>query len=57
MGIVILIAIGIALLLVLGFFLMNRWTSSARDREKSAQLRTNRQMSSVNTETRGTGIN
>lgn len=57
MSVIILIAIGIAILLVLGFFAVNRWSSDARDREKSADLRSNRQTSSPNTESRGTGIN
>jgi hypothetical protein len=57
MSIVILIAIGIAILLVLGFFAVNRLSSDARDREKSAELRRNRQATNPNTESRGTGIN
>jgi hypothetical protein len=57
MSIVILIAIGVAILLVLGFFAVNRWSSDARDRKKSADLRNNRQTTSPNTESRGTGIN
>jgi hypothetical protein len=57
MSIVILIAIGIALLLILAFFAVNGWSSFARDREKSAALRNNRQMPGQSTESRGTGIN
>jgi hypothetical protein len=57
MSIVILIAIGIAILIVLGFFAVNRWSSPARDRQKSEQLRRNRQMTGTERESRGTGIN
>jgi predicted transporter len=57
MSIVILIAIGVAILIVLGFFAVNRWSSPARDRAKSEALRTNRQMSGTEQENRGTGIN
>lgn len=57
MSIVILIALGIALLLILLFFAVNRWSSRARDREKSAGLRSNRQMTEPEKESRGTGIN
>lgn len=57
MAIVILIAIGIAILIVLGFFAVNSWSSPSRDREKSAELRTNRQMTGAEHATRGTGIN
>ena len=57
MSILILIAIGIALLLILAFFAMNGWSSFARDREKSAALRANRQMDQPTREGRGTGIN
>jgi hypothetical protein len=57
MAIVILIAIGIAILLVLAFFAVNRWSSDGRDREKTAGLRRNRQMATPEKETRGTGIN
>jgi hypothetical protein len=52
-----LIFVGIAILLILGFFAVNRWGSRARDREKSSGLRSNRQMGAANTDTRGTGIN
>lgn len=57
MSVVILIAIGIALLLVLAFFAVNRWSSSERDRTANAALRNNRQMPGESTESRGTGIN
>ncbi len=57
MSIVIVIAIGIAILLVLGFFAINKWSSPSRDREKSGELRENRRMTSPDTEDRGTGIN
>ncbi|HET6169507.1 MAG TPA: hypothetical protein VFE01_04960 [Terracidiphilus sp.] len=57
MSIVILIALGIALLLILLFFAVNRWSSRARDREKSAGLRSSRQMTEPGTDSRGTGIN
>ena len=57
MSIIILIAIGIAILLILLFFAMNKWSSVARDREKSAELRRNRQVTPPSTEERGTGIN
>lgn len=57
MSIVILIAIGIAILIVLGFFAVNRWSSPARDRQKSEELRRNRQMTGTERESRGTGIN
>ena len=56
MSIVILIAIGIALLLVLAFFAVNRWSSPEQDREASAALRAHRQMPGQNMGTRGTGI-
>jgi uncharacterized membrane protein YccC len=57
MSIVILIAIGIALVLILAFFAVNRWSSPARDRQANAALRNNRQMPGQSTESRGTGIN
>jgi hypothetical protein len=57
MAIVIVIAIGIAILIVLGFFAINKWSSPARDRSKSAELRNNRQMSGTERENRGTGVN
>jgi hypothetical protein len=57
MSIIIVIAIGIAILLILLFFAMNKWSSFARDREKSATLRKNRQTTPPSTEERGTGIN
>lgn len=57
MSIIIVIAIGIGILLTLGFFAMNKWSSPSRDREKSAELRRNRQMTPPSTEDRGTGIN
>ena len=57
MSIVILIAIGIALLLVLAFFAVNRWSSPEQDREASAALRAHLQMPGQNMGTRGTGIN
>lgn len=57
MSIVLVTGIVIAILLVIGFFAMNRWSSLARDREKSAQLDRNRQMSEAHRETRGTGLN
>jgi hypothetical protein len=49
--------LGIGILMILGFFAVNRWSSRARDREKSAGLRNNRQMAERPTESRGTGIN
>jgi hypothetical protein len=52
-----LIFVGVAIVLVLCFFATNRWSSRARDREKSKDLRSSRQMESANTEERGTGIN
>jgi hypothetical protein len=57
MSIVIVIAIGIAILLILLFFAINKWSSFGRDRKKSADLRRNRQTTTPTTEDRGTGIN
>jgi LPS O-antigen subunit length determinant protein (WzzB/FepE family) len=57
MSIILVMALGIAVLLILLFFAMNKWSSIARDREKSAELRKNRQMTPTGTEGRGTGIN
>jgi hypothetical protein len=58
MGAVLLLtALGVAVLLVLCFFAVNRWSSSGRDREKSKALRDNQQMEQPGTENRGTGIN
>lgn len=57
MSIILVTAIVIAILLILGFFAMNKWSSPARDQEKSAELRRNRQMTPTGTEGRGTGIN
>jgi hypothetical protein len=58
MSIVILIALGVGLLLILLFFAVNRWSSPARDRDKSAGLRRrHRQMTEPDQESRGTGIN
>jgi hypothetical protein len=48
---------GIGVLLILWFFVINRWSSSARDRDKDKALRDSRQMGPTNTEERGTGIN
>ena len=52
-----LIFVGIAILLVLCFFAMNRWSSPEHDRQESAALRANRQVPGQITGTRGTGIN
>jgi hypothetical protein len=52
-----LIFVGIAILLILCFFAMNRWSSPEHDRERGATLRANRQMPGQITGTRGTGIN
>ena len=57
MAIGILFTLGIAILIILGFFAVNQWSSPARDREKSAELRRNRQMTPPVKEDRGTGIN
>ncbi len=57
MSIIIVIAIGIAILLVLLFFAVNRWSSFGRDRAKTADLRSNRQTTTPGTDERGTGIN
>jgi hypothetical protein len=57
MAIVLLIILGTAILLILAFFAANGWSSFTRDREKSAELRRNRQMTPPGTEERGTGIN
>ena len=57
MAIVLLFILGIAILVILGFFAVNKWSSPARDREKSAELRSNRQMAAHERESRGTGIN
>jgi hypothetical protein len=57
MSLVLVVALGIGLLLVLLFFAVNRWSSRAQDREKSAGLRSNRQMTEPDKESRGTGIN
>ena len=56
MAIVLLFILGIAILVILGFFAVNKWSSPARDREKSAELRSNRQMAAHERESRGTGI-
>ncbi len=56
-AIILLTLLGIGILLILGFFAVNRWSSRSRDREKSASLRDNRQMAEPSTESRGTGIN
>jgi hypothetical protein len=52
-----LIFVGIAVVLILCFFATNRWSSRARDREKSKAMRDSRQMETANTDPRGTGIN
>ena len=57
MAIVLLIVLGVAVLVILAFFAVNRWSSGGRDREKNADLRTSRQMTEPNTESRGPGIN
>ena len=56
MSLVIVVALGIALLLILCFFAVNRWSSPARDRKKNTGLRAHRQMTHPNTEERGSGI-
>ena len=56
-AILLLTLLGIGILMILGFFAVNRWSSRARDREKSAGLRNNRQMTDPHTESRGTGVN
>jgi hypothetical protein len=57
MTIILLFTLGIGILIILGFFAVNKWSSDTRDREKSVDLRRNRQMSGPNTQSRGTGIN
>jgi hypothetical protein len=57
MAIVLVFILGITILVILGFFAVNKWSSPARDRQKSAELRTNRQMSGPERENRGTGVN
>jgi predicted transporter len=57
MAIVLLFILGIIILVVLGFFAVNKWSSPGRDRAKSADLRANRQMGGSERESRGTGIN
>jgi hypothetical protein len=57
MAIVLLFILGITILVILGFFAVNKWSSPARDREKSADLRANRQMTGSERASRGTGIN
>jgi hypothetical protein len=58
MGAVILLTVlGVAILLILCFFAVNRWSSRDRDREKSKALRESRQMTEPDTEDRGVGIN
>jgi hypothetical protein len=57
-AILLLIMLGVALVLVICFFAVNRWSSRSRDREKNSDLRNSRQMGQqANTDTRGTGIN
>jgi hypothetical protein len=58
MGAVILLPVlGVAVLLILCFFAVNRWSSRDRYREKSKALRENRQMAQPGTDDRGIGIN
>lgn len=57
MTIILLFTLAIGILIILGFFAVNKWSSFGRDREKSAELRRNRQMTQPSTEDRGTGIN
>ena len=57
MAIMLLIILGIAVLVILGFFAVNRWSSPERDQTKTAEMRRNRQMSGTQRESRGTGIN
>lgn len=57
MSIVLLMALGVAIVVILAFFAFNKWSSAARDREKSAALRKNRQMAGTEHESRGIGIN
>jgi hypothetical protein len=57
MAIVLVFILGITILVILGFFAVNKWSSLARDREKSAGMRANRQMAGSERENRGTGIN
>jgi len=57
MAIVLLMTLAIGILTILAFFAFNSWSSPTRDREKSAKLRTNRQMRGTERESRGTGVN
>jgi hypothetical protein len=57
MAIVLLMTLGIGVLVVLAFFVFNSWSSPDRDHEKSAALRTHRQMAGTEHESRGIGIN
>jgi hypothetical protein len=55
--VILLTVLGVAILLILCFFAVNRWSSRGRDREKSKALRENQQMAQPGTEDRATGIN
>lgn len=57
MAIVLVFILGITILVILGFFAVNKWSSPGRDREKSASLRANRQTAGSARESRGTGLN
>jgi hypothetical protein len=57
MTIILLFTLGIGILIILGFFAVNKWSSPSRDRAKSAELRKNREMPPPSAEDRGTGIN
>lgn len=57
MAIVLLMTLGVGILIILAFFAFNSWSSPARDREKSATLGRNRQMTGTERESRGLGIN
>ncbi len=56
MTIVLIVCAGVALLVILAFFSVNRWSSRSRDKEATAKLRAARQTNDSRVKERGVEI-
>lgn len=56
MTIVLIVSAGVAALVILSFFAVNRWSSSSRDTKANGKLRAARQASDSRVKERGVGI-
>ncbi len=57
MTIVLIICAGVAIVLVLLFFAVNKWSGRSQDKESTAKLRRAAQMNDPTIDSRGDGIN